>query len=320
MSAFDKNDKIYVAGHNGMVGSAIVRCLMQSGCGNILVKTHNELDLKDQFATDRFFDEEKPDHVFMAAAAVGGILANMNDQARFLMDNLQIECNLIDSAYRHGVKKLLFLGSSCIYPKEVEQPLSETALLSGVLEPTNEGYAIAKIAGLKLCEYYNKQYGVDFVSIMPCNLYGYNDNFDLEKSHMLPALIRKFHEAKMSGAESVTVWGTGKVFRELLFVDDLAEACVFMINNYSGAEFLNAGYGEDHTIAEIAQIIKDTVRFEGEIVYDTSKPDGMFRKLMDSSKIRALGWRPKTTLREGIARTYEWYVRNADCMIGRKGI
>ena len=308
----DIYDKVYVAGHNGMVGSSIVRCLKQSGYRNILVKRHDELDLKDQHATDSFFHEEKPDYVFMAAATVGGILANMNDHARFLMDNLQIECNVIDSAYRNGVKKLLFLGSSCIYPKEADQPISETALLTGLPEPTNEGYAIAKIAGLKLCEYYNRQYGAEFISVMPCNLYGYNDNYDLDKSHMLPALIRKFHEAKMSNADAVTVWGTGSVYRELLFVDDLAEACLFVMNNYSGAEFLNAGYGEDHTIADIAQIVKEVVGFGGEIIYDTSKPDGMFRKLMDSSKIRALGWTPKVSLYEGIKLTYDWYVRNTD--------
>ena len=308
----DKHSKIYVAGHKGMVGSAIVRELKCSGFENIITITRQELDLTRQTDVETFFAREKPEYVFLAAATVGGILANMSRQAQFLIENLLIQCNIIGSAYANDVKKLLFLGSSCIYPKEAEQPIPECALLTGPLEPTNEGYAIAKIAGLKLCEYYNRQHGADFVSVMPCNLYGYNDNFDLRNSHMLPALIRKFHEARISNAETVTVWGTGTVYRELMFVDDLARACIFVMNNYSGADFLNVGYGEDFTVAEIAGMVKDAVGFEGDIVYDTTKPDGMFRKIVDSSKLRALGWQPEVTLEEGIRLTYDWYVRNVE--------
>ncbi|MCL1891098.1 MAG: GDP-L-fucose synthase [Coriobacteriia bacterium] len=313
----NKNSKIYVAGHNGMVGSALVRRLEQMGFSNIVKRTRQELDLTSQKEVNAFFAQEHPDYVYMAAAKVGGILDNISNQARFLTENLQIQCNVIESAYRNGTKKLLLLGSSCVYPKDAAQPMPEAALLTGLLEPTNEGYAIAKIAGLKLCEYYNKQYGVDYVSVMPCNLYGYNDNFDLSSSHMLPALIRKFHEAKIGSADTVTVWGTGKVYRELLFVDDLADACVFVAENYSSADFLNVGYGEDFTIAQIAQLVKDVIGFQGDIVYDTAKPDGMFRKIVDSGKIRALGWKPKHTLREGIELTYNWYVRNIDRAKGR---
>ena len=308
----DKNSLIYVAGHRGMVGSAIMRELKHLGFNRIITKTRLELDLCNQAATEDFFKNEKPEYVFFAAATVGGILANMSEQARFLMENLQIQCNIIGNAYRYGTKKLLFLGSSCIYPKEAKQPISESALLAGPLEPTNEGYAIAKIAGLKLCEYYNTQQGANFISLMPCNLYGYNDNFDLQSSHFLPALIRKFYEAKHNNADIITVWGTGKVLRELLFVDDLAKACVFTMNNYSGPDFLNVGYGEDFTIAEYAQMIKDISGFKGEIVYDMEKPDGMKRKIVDSSKIRALGWKPEVSLEEGIALTYNWYVDNVD--------
>jgi len=313
----DKKAKIYIAGHSGMVGSAIVRELQRLDFQNIIKKDLSELDLRNQVAVRRFFNDEKPEYVFLAAAVVGGILANMSDHVRFLMENLQIECNVIDSAYRYGVKKLLFLGSSCIYPKETEQPIPESALLTGPLESTNEGYAIAKIAGLKLCEYYNKQYSAEFVSVMPCNLYGYNDNFDLKSSHMMPALIRKFHEAKINNANTVTVWGTGRVYRELLFVDDLAKACVFVMNHYSDAEFLNVGYGEDFTITEIANLVKDITGYKGNIVYDKTKPDGMFRKIIDSDKIRALGWVPQFTLRESIALTYDWYVQNADSLARR---
>lgn len=306
----DKNARIYVAGHKGMVGSAITRELRRQGYNRLIEKTRAELDLRNQADVSDFFHAEKPDYVILAAAAVGGILANMSDQVRFLSENLQIECNVIDSAYRCGVKKLLFLGSSCIYPREAEQPIPEYALLTGPLEPTNEGYAIAKIAGLKLCEYYNRQYAAEYISAMPCNLYGYNDNFDLTHSHMLPALIRKFHEAKTGKADTVTVWGTGRVYREMLFVDDLAKACVFLMNHYSGVEFLNVGYGEDFTVAEIAEMVKEIIGFRGDIVYDAAKPDGMFRKIIDSSQIRNLGWRPEIDLREGIARTYKWYIEN----------
>ena len=307
-----KNDKIYVAGHNGMVGSSIVRELEKTGYKNIIRKSSQELDLRNQEATDHFFRGEKPDYVFLAAATVGGILANMNGQARFLLENLQIETNVIDSAYRHGSKKLLFLGSSCIYPREAPQPIPENALLTGPLEPTNEGYAIAKIAGLKLCEYYHKHCDAGFISVMPCNLYGPYDNFNLSSSHMLPALIRKFHEAKVNADSAVTVWGTGNVYRELLFVDDLARACVFVMNHYKGAGFLNVGYGEDYTITEIARMVKEVVGYPGEIVYDNTKPDGMFRKIIDSQKINEMGWRPEVPLYEGLQRTYRWYVLNAD--------
>ena len=310
----DIGGKVFVAGHNGMVGSALIRRLTADGYSNIITRNHSELDLSCQADVEAFFSSEKPEYVFLAAAKVGGILANMSDQAMFLLHNLRIECNVIESAYRHGVKKLLFLGSSCIYPGEVKQPISESALLTGALEPTNEGYAIAKIAGLKLCEYYYKQYGADFISVMPCNLYGYNDYFDLERSHMLPSLIRRFHEAKVRGDDTVTVWGTGKVYRELLFVDDLARACVFVMNNYSGADFLNIGYGEDHTITEIAHMVKEITGFRGDIVYDTTKPDGMLRKIIDSSRIRSLGWKPEVQLYDGITLTYDWYLRNADTM------
>lgn len=306
----DKSAKIYVAGHNGMVGTALVNRLKADGFENIVMRTRAELDLTRQADVERFFMQEKPEYVFFAAAVVGGIMANLNSQARFLLENLQMQCNIIDSAYRFGVKKLLFIGSSCIYPKEARQPLLEEYLLTGLLEPTNEGYAIAKIAGLKLCEYYNKQQGADFISLMPCNLYGYNDNFDPERSHFLPALIRKFYEAKQSGAASVTIWGTGRPRRELLFVDDLAQACVFAMENYAGGDFLNVGYGEDFTIAEYAEMVKRISGFEGEITYDESKPDGMMRKIVDSSKMRALGWKPEVGLEEGIVRTYRWYAEN----------
>jgi GDP-L-fucose synthase len=308
----NKNAKIYIAGHRGLVGSAILRALEAAGYENLLTRTRAELDLTRQADVEAFFEAEKPEYVFLAAAVVGGIMANMEGQPAFLLKNLQIECNVIESAYRHGVKKLLFLGSSCIYPREAEQPIAESALLTGPLEPTNEGYAIAKIAGLRLCEYLNRQQGAAFVSVMPCNLYGYNDNFDLKHSHFLPALIRKFHEAKANGEKTVTVWGTGRPYRELLFADDLADACLFVMENYSGAEFLNAGYGEDMPIAEYARLIKEITGFAGEIVYDTAKPDGMFRKIVDSSKLRALGWKPKTSLREGIRLTYEWYLGNIE--------
>ena len=307
-----KETKIFVAGHMGMVGSAIVRELNRMGLSNIVVRTLAELDLRCQVSTENFFAAEKPEVVFLAAAKVGGILANMNNQGSFLLENLQIQCNIIDSAYRHNVSKLLFLGSSCIFPKEAVQPMQETALLTGALEPTNEGYAIAKIAGLKMCEYYNRQAGANFISVMPCNLYGYNDNFDLQNSHFLPALIRKFHDAKVSNNDTVTVWGTGKVYRELLFVDDLAKACIFLIKNYSDSEFINIGSGYDYTISDIANMVKDIVGYRGEIVYDTTKPDGMYRKILDSTKIKNLGWNPGVELCDGIALTYKWYVENLD--------
>ena len=306
----NKNAKIYVAGHRGLVGSAIARELEKRGFSNIIVRSAKELDLRVQADTDRFFGEEKPEYVFVVAAVVGGVLANMRGHARFLLENLQIGCNVIDSAYRHGAKKLLFLGSSCIYPKDAAQPMPESALLTGPLEPTNEGYALAKIAALKLCEYYNSQRGVPFICAMPCNLYGPNDNFDLATSHMLPAFIRKFHEGKVKNAETVVVWGTGEARRELMYSSDLAGACLFLMENYSDSQFLNVGMGEDRKVSEIAEIVKDTVGFRGEIVYDRTKPDGVPRKLIDSGKIRALGWKPGFALEEGVRLTYDWYREN----------
>jgi len=306
----DKSSKIFVAGHEGMVGSAICRELKAQGYTNLVVKQRNDLDLRDAAAVETFFSGEKVEYVIVAAAVVGGILANMNNQAQFLHENMQIQMSVINSAYRNEVTKLLFLGSSCIFPKEAPQPIAESSLLTGPLEPTNEGYAIAKIAGLKLCEYLNRQNGANFISLMPCNLYGYNDNFDLKTSHFLPALIRKFYEAVRDKSETVSVWGSGNVQRELLFVDDLAKACVFALKNYSGADFLNVGYGEDYTIREYAEMIKKVSGFEGKIVFDTTKPDGMKRKLMNSTKFKALGWKPETRLQDGIKRTYEWYSAN----------
>ena len=301
----DKQAKIYVAGHRGMVGSALVRSLNAKGFDNIVFKTSSELDLRNQKDVNDFFEREKPDYVLLAAAKVGGILANNVYRGEFIYDNLMIESNIIHSSHVHGVKKLLFLGSSCIYPKMADQPMKEEALLSGYLEPTNEPYAIAKIAGIKLCENYRSQYGSDFISAMPTNLYGPNDNYDLKNSHVLPALLRKFHEAKVNRDESVTIWGTGSPFREFLHVDDLAEACYFLMENYSDAQFVNVGTGSEIRIYDLAVLIKEIVGFEGEIVKDTSKPDGTPRKLMDSSKILSMGWSPKITLEDGIRSVYQ---------------
>lgn len=304
--------KIYVAGHKGMVGSAIVRELKKQGYNNIIGKSHSELDLANQSMTEDFFSNEKPDYVFIAAAMVGGINANMTKPADFLMNNLAIQCNIIGSAYKSKVKKLLFLGSSCIYPKLCPQPIKEEYLLSGYLEPTNEAYAIAKIAGLKMCEYYNAQYGTDFISCMPTNLYGQNDNFDLESSHVLPALIRKIHEAKTGNADCVEIWGTGKPLREFLYVDDMAAACIFLMQNYSGSETVNIGTGQEVTIKELAETVKDIVGFNGGLVFNPAKPDGTPRKLLDTSKLRALGWTHKVDLRDGIKQTYKWYLANEE--------
>ncbi len=287
-----------------MVGSAILRKLEASGHTNIITCTSSELDLRNQQAVQNFFETEKPDYVFLAAAKVGGIHANNVYRAEFLYDNLMIEANIIHSAHLSGVKKLMFLGSSCIYPKMAPQPLKEEYLLTGPLEQTNEPYAIAKIAGIKLCESYRDQYGSNFISVMPTNLYGYNDNYDLQNSHVLPALIRKIHEAKDNGAPAVTVWGTGNPKREFLFADDLAEACVYLMENYDGRELVNIGTGEDVSIKELAMLIKDVIGFEGELEFDTSKPDGTPRKLMDVSKLHSLGFRHKIELREGIALAY----------------
>lgn len=306
----DKKAKIYVAGHTGMVGSAIVRQLQNAGYTNIICKTHGELDLTRQAEVEVFFASEKPDYVFVAAAMVGGIDANIKYPANFLMENMQIQCNILSSAFKFSVKKLLFLGSSCIYPCKAEQPIREEMLLTGPLESTNEGYALAKIAGLRQCQYYKRQYGANFISVMPCNLYGYNDNFDISRSHIVPALIRKFHSAKVNNLNSVTIWGTGKAFRELLFADDMADACLFVMNNYSGEEFLNIGYGKDFTVMEIAEMIKEVVGFNGKILTDSSKPEGMHRKIVDSSKINELGWKPLTLINDGLDLTYHWFLEN----------
>jgi GDP-L-fucose synthase len=301
----EKSSSIFVAGHRGMVGSAIVRKLQAEGYTNILTKTSSELDLMNQADVNAFFASNKPEFVFLAAAKVGGIHANNVYRAEFLYNNLMIESNIIHAAYLSNVKKLLFLGSSCIYPKLAEQPLREESLLTGELEPTNEPYAIAKIAGIKLCEAYRDQYGCNFISAMPTNLYGPNDNYDLNNSHVLPALIRKFHTAKINGDASVPAWGTGSPRREFLHVDDLAEACLFLMLNYNGKMFVNVGSGEDITIRELAETVRDIVGFEGEIAWDSSKPDGTPRKLMDVSRIQNMGWKHVIDLREGIAAVYE---------------
>ena len=299
-----KEHKIYVAGHRGMVGSAIVRKLEAQGFNKILTRTSKELDLRDQSAVNEFFESEKPDVVVLAAAKVGGIVANNTYRAEFLYDNLAIQNNVIHSAYKNDVRKLLFLGSSCIYPKLAPQPLTEDALLTGELEPTNEPYAIAKIAGIKMCEAYRDQYGVNYISAMPTNLYGPNDNYHPQNSHVLPALLRKFHEAKINNNPSVEIWGTGSPLREFLHVDDLAEACVFLLNNYDEKSFVNVGVGEDISIKDLALLIKDIVGYDGDLVFDTTKPDGTPRKLMSVKRINDLGWKSKISLREGITSVY----------------
>jgi GDP-L-fucose synthase len=301
----EKDARIYVAGHRGLVGSAIWRELERQGFKNLLGRTHAELDLLDTGAVRAFYEKEKPDYVLVAAAKVGGILANNTYPAQFLYENLQIQNNLIHLAWKAGVKKLLFLGSSCIYPKHAPQPLKEEYLLTGPLEPTNEWYAVAKIAGIKMCAAYRRQYGCDFISAMPTNMYGPNDNYDLQNSHVLPALIRKFHDAKTSGAREVVCWGTGSPLREFLYADDLARACVFLLEHYSEDQFVNVGYGSDVSIRELAELVKRVVGFAGEIVWDKSKPDGTPRKLMDSSRLLALGWKPQIDLAQGIALAYE---------------
>lgn len=302
----EKSAKIYVAGSGGMVGSAIVRQLQKDGYTNLILKSSKEIDLRNQQDVADFFNEEKPEYVFLAAAKVGGILANNNYPAMFLYDNLMIQNNVIHQAYTTNVKKLLFLGSSCIYPKFATQPIKEDYLLTGELEPTNEAYAIAKIAGVELCKFYMKQYGCDFISAMPTNLYGINDNFDLTNSHVLPALLRKFIEAKQNNSPNVSIWGTGSPKREFLFVDDLAEASVFLMKNYSDFQTVNVGTGEDISIKELAETIKEIVGFEGELIFDSSKPDGTPRKLLDVSKINNLGWKHTTPVSEGIYKTIDW--------------
>ncbi|BBB91618.1 MAG TPA: GDP-L-fucose synthase [Methylomusa anaerophila] len=309
----EHNERIYVAGHQGMVGSAIVRQLQKAGYEQLIMRTSRELDLRSQKAVDQFFADQKPDYVIVAAAKVGGIGANSTYPAEFIYDNIMIEANLIHAAHQWRVKKLLFLGSSCIYPKFCPQPIKEEYLLSGFLESTNEAYAIAKIAGIKLCQYYKQQYGDNFISVMPTNLYGINDNFDLETSHVLPALIRKFHDAKETGADKVIVWGTGKPRREFLYVDDLAEACCFLMQNYESNHIINIGTGKDLPIRELAEMIREIVGFAGDIVYDATKPDGTPVKLLDVSRINQLGWQAKTPLRAGIEKTYTWYTRSDVC-------
>ncbi len=305
----NKTSRIFIAGHNGMVGSAILRILKKRGFENLIYLSSKELDLRDQTSVQDFFSREKPEYVFMAAAKVGGIQANNIFKADFIYDNLAIELNVIHSAWKSNVKKLLFLGSSCIYPKMAPQPIKEEYILSGYLEETNEPYAIAKIAGIKLCEAFRFQYGCNFISAMPTNLYGPNDNYDLENSHVLPALIRKFHEATLRNENAVTVWGSGNPKREFLHVDDLAEACLMMMETYDGKDFLNIGYGDDISIADLASLVKEITGFKGSIVFDISKPDGTVRKLMDSSKIRQIGWKPKIELKVGITETYQQYRR-----------
>lgn len=305
-----KDSKIYVAGHRGMVGSAIVRRLEAEGFNNIITRSSKELDLRNQLAVSNFFAEEKPEYVFLAAAKVGGIVANNTYRAEFLYDNLQLQNNVIHYSYVNGVKKLMFLGSSCIYPKLAEQPLKEDYLLTGVLEPTNEPYAIAKIAGIKMCESYRAQYGCNFISVMPTNLYGYNDNYHPQNSHVLPALIRKFHEAKVEGKSEVEIWGTGSPLREFLFSDDLADACFFLMQNYDDQQFINIGVGHDISIKDLALLVKRIVGYEGDLKFNTSKPDGTPRKLMDVSKLHSLGWKHKIELAEGIEMAYEDFLKN----------
>ncbi len=308
----NKSDKIYVAGHRGLVGSAIVESLNKKGYENIIGKGHGELDLTNQAAVKDFFEKEKPDIVILAAAKVGGINANNTAPAEFAYENLQIQCNVIKSAHDTGVKKLLFLGSTCIYPKMAEQPIVEDALLTGELEPTNEAYAIAKIAGLEMCKYFKRQYGDNFISCMPTNLYGPRDNYDLEGSHVMPAMIRKFHEAKVAGAASVELWGTGTPLREFLYVEDMADACVFLLENYEGEQHVNIGTGKEISIMELANTVKETVGFQGEIIWNKNMPDGTPRKLTNVDKLHAMGWKHKVELNEGVKLAYKWFCENVD--------
>jgi GDP-L-fucose synthase len=303
----DKQDKIYVAGHRGMAGSAIVRKLKEQGFENIIGKSSSELDLRNQQAVNSFFETEKPGYVFLAAARAGGIMANNTYRANFIYDNLMIESNIINASYVNKVKKLLFLGSSCIYPKLAPQPMKEDALLTGLLEKTNEPYAVAKIAGIKLCEAYHDQYGCNFIAAMPTNLYGQGDNYHLQNSHVIPALLRKFHEAKLENRSSVEIWGTGTPLREFMYVDDLAGACVFLMQNYNERLFINVGTGEEVSIKDLAMLVKEVTGFAGELKFDTSKPDGTPRKLMDSSRLHDLGWKSSITLKEGLKKAYEFF-------------
>lgn len=308
----NKTDKIYVAGHRGLVGSAIVRNLKSKGYTNVIGRTHQELELTDQQAVRKFFEEERPDVVVLAAAKVGGINANNTTPAEFAYDNMQVQCNVIHCCHIFQVKKLLFLGSTCIYPKMAPQPIPEDALLTGPLEETNEAYAIAKIAGLEMCKFYRRQYGDDFISCMPTNLYGPHDNYDLKGSHVLPAMIRKFHEAKLSNAPFVELWGTGTPLREFLYVDDMADACVFLLENYSGEQHVNIGTGKEITIRELAELVKDVVGYEGEIRWNDKMPNGTPRKLTDVSKLHAMGWTHKIELEEGVKMAYDWFRENVE--------
>ncbi|MFA5997303.1 MAG: GDP-L-fucose synthase [Candidatus Paceibacterota bacterium] len=306
----EKNSKIFIAGHRGLVGAAIVSALQNEGFSNLVLKTHAELDLTNQQAVADFFAQEKPEYVFLAAAKVGGIMANKNYPADFIYNNLTIETNVIHNAYVNKVKKLLFLGSSCIYPRMCQQPIKEEYLLTSELEPTNKAYALAKIAGIIMCQSYNEQHGTNFISLMPTNLYGPHDNFDLDNSHVMPAMIRKFHEAKISNAPQISMWGTGVAMREFLHVDDLANASIFLMNNYDDSSIVNVGTGEDVTIKELAEKIKEIVGYEGEIVWDSTKPDGTPRKLLDVTKLHATGWKHTIPLNEGISSTYAWFKEN----------
>lgn len=314
----NKNSKIYIAGHNGLVGSAIKRQLEKQGYKNLIFKTHKELDLLDYNKVKDFFEKEKPEYVFLAAAKVGGILANDECSADFIYQNLAIQNNIIHNSYLSGVKKLLFLGSSCIYPRDCPQPIKEEYLLTGLLEKTNEAYAVAKIAGIKMCQNYNKQYKTNFISVMPTNLYGPNDNFSLQSSHVLPALIRKFHEAKIANQNTVIIWGTGSPRREFLYIDDLAAACVFLMNNYNNGEIINIGTGKDITIKELSILIKKVVGFKGGIINDTTKPDGTPQKLLDVSRLNKLGWQHKIELEKGVEKTYEWFLKQSNEKFNKK--
>ena len=306
----EKTDKIYVAGHRGLVGSAIVRNLKAKGYENVIGRTHKELDLKDQAAVRAFFEQEKPDVVVLAAAKVGGINANNTTPADFAYENMQIQCNVIECCHRYHVKKLLFLGSTCIYPRMAPQPIPEDALLTGPLEVTNEAYAIAKIAGLEMCKFFKRQYGDDFISCMPTNLYGPYDNYDLKGSHVMPAMIRKFHEAKVQGAPTVELWGTGTPLREFLYVDDMADACVFLLENYEGEQHVNIGTGKEVTIKQLAETVKSVVGYEGEIIWNKDMPDGTPRKLTDVTKLHSLGWNHRVELEEGVKLAYDWFKEN----------
>ena len=319
MTDLTPTSRLFVAGHAGLVGSAVLRKLSAEGFSNVLVATRDQLDLRDQAAVNYWFKANRPEYVFLVAGTVGGIMANSTRPAEFIYDNMMIHATVVHASHLFGAAKLLYLGSSCIYPREAPQPMTEEALLSGYLEPTNEPYAIAKIAGIKLCQAYRRQYGCDFISAMPTNLYGPNDNFDLEASHVLPAMIRKFDDAKREGRRDVVIWGTGSPKREFLHVDDLADACLFLMRNYDDEPHINVGTGEDLTIRELAETVRDIVYPEAELIYDTTKPDGSPRKLLDVTRLHDLGWKHKTSLREGIASSYQWYLENRDNLYSSRG-